>query len=73
MLRGLSGKDMIKALKRAGFIPVRQKGSHVVLVKKNGKKIGTVVPLHKELDIGTVKGILRKANVSLEEFKKLLD
>ena len=41
----LSGLDIIKALSKLGFQPVRQKGSHVVLAKwVDGKKIGTVVP-----------------------------
>ncbi len=47
----LSGEEVIKALVRKfGFKVSRQKGSHVVLVKYvDGRKIGTVVPLHKEL------------------------
>lgn len=43
-----------------GFTPIRQVGSHVVLVKQGEKgKVGCVVPLHDELKIRTLKGILK--------------
>ena len=64
-----SGKKIIKALERLGFEQVRQKGSHVVL-KKNTPEgaVGCAVPLHKEVAVGTISGILRLARVSKEEF-----
>ena len=46
----VSGKEAIKALERLGFVQVRQKGSHVIL--RRGP-IGCVVPLHREIKIGT--------------------
>ncbi|QQR54799.1 type II toxin-antitoxin system HicA family toxin [Candidatus Peregrinibacteria bacterium] len=65
----LSGKEVIKILGRLGFVYVRQKGSHVVLKKVEGKQeFGCVVPMHKELATGTLHGILRQAKVSVEEF-----
>lgn len=71
--RNLSGSDVIKALSKAGFMAKRQKGSHVVLAKEIcGKKVGCVVPLHKELKIGTLKSVLRQAGMSEEEFLSLL-
>jgi predicted RNA binding protein YcfA (HicA-like mRNA interferase family) len=55
----VSGEEAIRALERLGFVKVRQKGSHVIL-KKNTPEgdIGCVVPLHRELAIGTLRGIL---------------
>jgi predicted RNA binding protein YcfA (HicA-like mRNA interferase family) len=48
---------------------VRQRGSHVVLRKETPHgAIGTVVPLHDELRVGTLKGALRLAGVDEEEF-----
>jgi predicted RNA binding protein YcfA (HicA-like mRNA interferase family) len=46
----LSGREVIKILKKAGWTPARQKGSHIILVKhtSEGKK-GVVVPNHKEV------------------------
>jgi predicted RNA binding protein YcfA (HicA-like mRNA interferase family) len=65
-LNKISGKDCIKILcNKFGFKAIRQKGSHVVLRKEN---IGTVVPLHKELKIGTLKGILELAKIKEEDF-----
>jgi len=60
-------------LSKAAFKPIRQKGSHVILIKETERgKIGCTVPLHKELKIGTIKGILKQAGISEDEFKKLL-
>ena len=69
----LSGKELIKILFSFGFVEVRQRGSHVVLKKKTiGGEIGTVVPLHKELAEGTLRGILKQAKIDTEEFLKAL-
>ena len=61
----LSGAEVIKALERLGFEQIRQRGSHVVLRRGS---VGTVVPLHRELKIGTLAGILRQAGVTQDEF-----
>lgn len=54
-----------------GFKAVRQKGSHIILKKTEaGKTIGTVVPNHPEIKIGTLKGVLELAQVKEEEFVK---
>ncbi|HIG95347.1 TPA: type II toxin-antitoxin system HicA family toxin, partial [Candidatus Woesearchaeota archaeon] len=64
-----SGKEVIKMLSKVGFQTVRQKGSHVILVKEtaDGKR-STVVPLHKEVDKGTLLEIIRQAGLKKEEF-----
>ena len=65
----VSGEETISALKRLGFSQIRQRGSHVVLQKKlQGRSVGCVVPMHKELAIGTLRGILRQAEITPEEF-----
>lgn len=65
----ISGQEVIKVLEHIGFQKVRQKGSHVILKKKTSKgDIGCVVPLHKELAIGTLRGILRQAKVTNVDF-----
>ena len=69
----LSGREVIKALGRTGFLPVRQNGSHVILVMKTDSgKVSTVVPLHDEIDIGTLLEIIRQSGLTREEFLKLL-
>lgn len=66
-----SGKQVIKILCRDfGFNFVSQKGSHVKLRKKvNVKESITIVPLHKELAPGTLKGVLKLAQVPEKEFR----
>ncbi|MBA4124203.1 MAG: type II toxin-antitoxin system HicA family toxin [Acidobacteria bacterium] len=56
----VSGKHTIRALERLGFLQIRQRGSHIILKKQtpNGE-IGCVVPLHRELALGTLKSTLK--------------
>lgn len=61
----VSGAEAIRALQKLGFEKARQSGSHVVM--KRGAK-GCVVPMHAELKVGTLAGLLRQAEVSAEEF-----
>ena len=73
-LRKVSGAKVVKILcNRLGFKISGRSGSHVRLSKETpSEKVGTVVPLHKELKIGTLKGILKLAKVDEEEFAKYL-
>ncbi len=72
-LRRVSGQEAIRALERLGFVQVRQRGSHVVLKRQTPEgEVGCVVPLHRELAIGTLRGILRQAKVAPEEFMENL-
>ncbi len=70
MPKTLSGKKVIKILCREfGFFLVSQKGSHVKLRKRiKGQEITTVVPLHRELAPGTLKGVLDLAQVNEKDF-----
>lgn len=61
----VSGAEALKAFQRLGFEKVRQRGSHVVV--RRGAD-GCVVPMHSEIKIGTLAGLLRQANVTPEEF-----
>lgn len=68
----ISGKELLKILHRNGFDIVGRKGSHVRLKKRVSTKVlVTVVPMHDELDIGTLSGILRQCEISREEFESL--
>jgi len=72
-LRRVSGQEAIRALERLGFVQVRQRGSHAVLKKQTPEgEIGCVVPLHRELAIGTVRGVLKQAKVTPDEFMENL-
>lgn len=65
----VSGAQIQRALERLGFERARQSGSHVVM-KRDGK--GCVVPLHAEVKVGTLAGVLRQAEVSADEFMQAL-
>ena len=68
-LRRVSGWETVQALRRLGFVEIRQRGSHVVLRKQTSEgDVGCVVALHRELAIGTLRGILRQAKVAPEDF-----
>jgi predicted RNA binding protein YcfA (HicA-like mRNA interferase family) len=68
-LRRVSARETIAALEKLGFVQIRQRGSHVVM-KKQGPRgdVGCVVPMHKELAIGTLFNILKLAQVTVDEF-----
>ena len=67
--RGVPGADVIRALERLGFSTVRQTGSHVRLVRGS---LRVTVPHHESLAPGTLKSILRQAEIDLETFAKNL-
>jgi predicted RNA binding protein YcfA (HicA-like mRNA interferase family) len=73
-LRKVSGEKVVKILcNRMGFSISGRSGSHVRLSKMTSKgKVGTVVPMHKELKIGTLKGVLKLAKIDINEFLKYL-
>jgi len=66
-------QQLIRALKRAGFEEQRQRGSHLHLRRdSDGKRV--TVPVHKGrmVPVGTLRAILRDADISIEEFRTLL-
>ena len=67
----VSGSDVVKAFLRAGWRVDRQRGSHIVLLKA-GHIASLSVPQHKELAPGTLRSLLRGAEMSVEEFCRLL-
>ncbi len=72
-LKKIPGKECVKIpCNKFGFYIARQTGSHIILEKDlAGGKIGTVVPNHSELKIGTLKGILKLAKVKEDDFIEL--
>jgi len=71
----LTANDVIRGLKKAGFKLYRQaRGSHEIWYNPVTKR-RTTVPNHPGIDIrkGTLKAILKEADLSVEEFLKLLE
>lgn len=67
----VSGLDAIRAFELAGWRRARQKGSHVSLVRA-GVNVNLSVPLHRELDRGTLRKLIKLAGLSVDEFVELL-
>lgn len=65
----VSGAEAVRALEKLGFIALRQKGSHVILRRGS---TGCVVPLHRELKIGTLSGVIKQAGITADEFMQAL-
>ena len=69
----LTSRKVVRALKRAGFVEDRQRGSHLMLIHPE-KKARTVVPIHSGRTIKEplLRAIVRDANLSIDEFIALL-
>jgi predicted RNA binding protein YcfA (HicA-like mRNA interferase family) len=70
-LGNVSGKEAARAFRRAGWEPIGQVGSHLVLVK-SGVRVNLSIPQHKELSVGTLRSLIRSAGMTVEEFLELL-
>ena len=64
----LSGRQVLAALTRLGFVEVQRKGSHVKMKHDDGRVI--VFPFHDEVDRYTLKGALRDADIKVADFLK---
>jgi predicted RNA binding protein YcfA (HicA-like mRNA interferase family) len=67
----VSGNEVIRAFKRAGYHVVSQRGSHVKMFNPS-TEITLIIPNHREVDRWTLKGILQAAEISVGEFNRLL-
>jgi predicted RNA binding protein YcfA (HicA-like mRNA interferase family) len=70
-LGNISGKEAVKAFQKAGWQPIGQVGSHLVMVKP-GVRVNLSIPQHKELSVGTLRALIRNAGLTVDEFLKLL-
>jgi predicted RNA binding protein YcfA (HicA-like mRNA interferase family) len=72
-LPSLTARKVVRALKRAGFVEDRQRGSHLVLIHSQ-TKARTEVPVHagRTIKESLLRAIVRDANLSLDEFIELL-
>jgi predicted RNA binding protein YcfA (HicA-like mRNA interferase family) len=67
----VSGRDARVAFERVGWRFSRQRGSHMILVK-DGVAFNLSIPDHRELDRGLLRGLIRDAGMTPEEFVSLL-
>jgi predicted RNA binding protein YcfA (HicA-like mRNA interferase family) len=66
----LGWREVLKALTKKDFRPVRQRGSHIVVENASGRFV--VVPRHDEIKKGTLSAIMEEAGLTREEFLALL-
>ncbi len=66
----LSWRDVLKALSKKGFRPVRQRGSHIIVEDAEGNF--ATVPRKNEIKRGTLLSIIGEAGLTKEEFVKLI-
>jgi predicted RNA binding protein YcfA (HicA-like mRNA interferase family) len=69
-LANISGKEAAKAFQKAGWQPIGQVGSHLVLVKP-GVRVNLSIPQHKELSVGTLRRLIRNAALTVDELDLL--
>jgi predicted RNA binding protein YcfA (HicA-like mRNA interferase family) len=70
----LTGRDVVRALQKAGFVVIRISGSHHRLEHPGDPSRTTTVPVHagKTLKRGTLRGIIKQAGLTVDEFLALL-
>ncbi len=69
----ISGEKAVKCFEKLGYVIVRQRGSHIRMWHRSDKsKKPLTIPKHKVLGKGLLRRLLRDAEISVEEFNKLL-
>ncbi|MFO1430654.1 MAG: type II toxin-antitoxin system HicA family toxin [Candidatus Competibacteraceae bacterium] len=68
----VSGREVVKALRKLGYEQDRQRGSHIVLRQVTYPHRRVIVPDHDEVAKGTLRAIIREAGLTVDEFKALL-
>ena len=70
-LGNISGKEAVKAFKKAGWKEIGQVGSHLIM-SKDSVRANLSIPQHKELSIGTLRALIMCAGMTVNEFVGLL-
>lgn len=73
-LPNATGRQVVRAVERAGFIVDRDTGSHHILAHPNDPRRAVTVSPHggRDLKPGTLRDIIRQAGLTIEEFRNLL-
>ena len=68
----VSGREVVIALGKIGYVLDRQRGSHMILRQQAPPHRRLTVPDHKDVAKGTLRAIIRQAGLTVEEFRDLL-
>jgi predicted RNA binding protein YcfA (HicA-like mRNA interferase family) len=63
----LSGREVVRVFESLGWSVARQKGSHIIMTKEN-EVVTLSIPNHKEVARGTLRSLIRSANLTVDEF-----
>ena len=66
-LPALSGQEVVRVFESFGWEVARQRGSHIVMTKA-GEIVTLSIPNHKEVAKGTLRSLIRSANLTVDEF-----
>jgi predicted RNA binding protein YcfA (HicA-like mRNA interferase family) len=72
VLPRVSGREVVKALRKIGYEQDRQRGSHIVLRQTAEPHRRIVVPDHAEVAKGTLRAIIRQVGLTVDEFNSLV-
>jgi len=68
----LSGAQVVRAFERFGWRTARQRGSHIVMLKE-GEVVSLSIPNHREVAKGTLRSLIRSANLTVDQFLSALE
>lgn len=68
----VSGIEAVKAFSRIGYEIDHQTGSHIILRQRNHPYRRLTIPNHREIAKGTLRGLIKQAGLTVEEFTELL-
>lgn len=66
----MSGREAARVFEKAGFAYDHHTGSHMIYYHPSGRHLS--IPDHRELDRGTLRTLIRRAGLTVDEFKELL-
>jgi predicted RNA binding protein YcfA (HicA-like mRNA interferase family) len=67
----MNGREVVRVFKKLGWRFVRQKGSHMILVKA-GEIVTLSIPDHSEVAKGTLRKLIRTAGITVNEFLSVM-
>jgi predicted RNA binding protein YcfA (HicA-like mRNA interferase family) len=67
----LSGRELVRIFESFGWSVVRQRGSHIIMIK-TGEDVTLSIPDHREVARGTLRSLIRSANLTVDEFLRKL-
>lgn len=72
-IQSLSYRKVVNALQRAGYVVVRQRGSHIRLQKRTKERVFKItVPAHNPIKKSTLAKIIKDSGLSIDEFNDLV-